>query len=301
MHFSDKLAAVIKAKNSCLMLGLDPNWGNEKFPAHLKTGESLQEKADIYEQFCCDMIDRCAKRVCGIKIQMGYFEALGSVGVKAVENIIAYTRDKYPLEKDNEVNPKGLIIMMDAKRGDIGSTSEAYAQAFLGDESPLSGDCVTVAPYMGADSIVPFDEIAEKNNKGVFVLAKTSNDTSSQVQDVKLESGYTVAESWSNALEFVSQNTKSLNHKYSFHGAVVGATHPDDLPKFRKILKSCWMLCPGVGAQGGKIEDVLAIRDEDGLGVLIPVSRSVLYASGGEDYLEAAKVEIEKLWEAQKM
>jgi orotidine-5'-phosphate decarboxylase len=290
MHFSDKLAAVIKAKDSCLMLGLDPNW--EKVPAHLKIEKpSLQQKADIYEKFCTDMVGVCADKVCGIKIQMGYFEALGSVGVKAVENIIAYTRSEHP----------ELIIMMDAKRGDIGSTSEAYAQAFLSNESPLAGDCVTVAPYMGSDSIVPFDMLAEEFGKGVFVLAKTSNPSSVQVQDIVVSNGDTIAERWSMGLADLSQKYKSPNQKYSHYGAVVGATHPEELPKFREILKSCWMLCPGVGAQGGKIEDVLAIRDEDGLGVLIPVSRAVLYASEDEDYLEAAQAEVEKLWEAQKM
>jgi len=297
MHFSDRLAGVIKDKNSCLMLGLDPNW--EKLPAsltegfspQLEVGERLQVKADIFEAFCTNMVNACAEFVCGIKIQMGYFEALGSVGVKAVENIIGYTRLNHP----------ELIIMMDAKRGDIGSTSEAYAQAFLGAESPLSGDCVTVAPYMGNDSIIPFDALARANFKGIFILAKTSNPSSNQIQNIELKDGYTVAEKWSKGMESVSQNSKNPNQKYGFIGAVVGATHPDELPKFRKILKSCWMLCPGVGAQGGKIEDVLAIRDEDGLGVLIPVSRSVLYASSGEDYLKAAQAEIESLWAAQKI
>lgn len=289
MHFSDKLAAAIKAKNSCLMLGLDPNW--EKLPAHLKTGTSLQAKADVYEQFCCDMVNACAAKVCGIKIQMGYFEALGSVGVKAVENIIAYVRK----------NHADLIIMMDAKRGDIGSTSEAYAQAFLGEESPLAGDCVTVAPYMGTDSLVPFMALASLRSKGVFVLAKTSNESSEDIQDLNWSSKTTVAEFWAKLIARVNLKYKEPNQKYGFLGAVVGATHPGELPKFQKILKSCWMLCPGVGAQGGKIEDVLAIRDEDGLGVLIPVSRSVLYASDSEDYLQAAEAEIESLWETQKI
>ena len=277
------------------MLGLDPNWEKIKelriTSDELRVKADLQQKADIFERFCIDMTNACAEKVCGIKIQMGYFEALGSVGVKAVENIIAYTRLNHP----------ELIIMMDAKRGDIGSTSEAYAQAFLGAESPLAGDCVTVAPYMGSDSIVPFDMLAEKLGKGVFVLAKTSNPSSEQVQDIVVSNGDTIAERWSMGLADLGGKYKSPNQKYSHYGAVVGATHPEELPKFRNILKSCWMLCPGVGAQGGKIEDVLAIRDEDGLGVLIPVSRSVLYASSGEDYLTAAQAEIENLWAAQKL
>jgi len=296
MHFSDRLAAVIHDKNSCLMLGLDPNW--EKLPASLKTEKpSLQQKADIYEKFCTDMVDACADKVCGVKIQMGYFEALGSVGVKAVENIIAFVRTQHP----------ELIIMMDAKRGDIGSTSEAYAEAFLGKESPLSGDCVTVAPYMGVDSVNPFVDLENnKDLKGVFVLVKTSNLSSQDIQDREFtnDAGWkgSIAENWAGSLNDAAKKKRQGNTgQYSALGAVVGATHPEELPKFRKILKSCWMLCPGVGAQGGKIEDVLAIRDEDGLGVLIPVSRGILYAGNGDDYLAKAKEAVQALWEAQKM
>ena len=296
MHFSDKLAAVIHSKNSCLMLGLDPNW--EKLPTSIKTAQTLQAKADIYEKFCCDMVDVCADKVCGIKIQMGYFEALGSVGVKAVENLIAFTRAQHP----------ELIIMMDAKRGDIGSTSEAYAQAFLGSDSPLSGDCVTVAPYMGTDSIKPFLDISKNNAKGLFVLAKTSNPSSKEIQDVAMLStvhsnlNWTVSKYWAFLYEELC-HLESLNggSVYGSHGAVVGATHSEDLKEFRELMPSAWLLCPGVGAQGGKIEDVLAIRDEDGLDVLIPVSRAVLYAGNQNDYLAKAKEAMEELWAAQKL
>ncbi len=309
MHFSDRLAKIIKEKNTCLMLGLDPNW--DKLPKHLKTSETLQDKADIYEKFCTDMVDTCAEYVCGIKIQMGYFEALGSVGVKAVENIITFTRK----------NHGDLIIMIDAKRGDIGSTSKAYSQAFLGAESPLAGDCVTVAPYMGTNSITPFIGTALRNGRGVFILAKTSNPSSSQIQDLTLPSGDSVAMLWAKIFEGMDKDIaedlakpdgtgvteegsniflKSKDTKYSCIGAVVGATHPEELGEFHKIFKSTWILAPGVGAQGGKIEDVLSIRDEDGLGILIPVSRGILYASTNEDYLDAAKAEAQKLWEAQK-
>lgn len=290
MHFSDRLAAQIKSKNSCLMLGLDPNW--DKLPAHLKKGETLQEKADVYEKFCTNMIDACAEFVCGIKIQMGYFEALGSVGVKAVENIITYTRK----------NQANLIIMMDAKRGDIGSTSEAYAQAFLGADSPLAGDCVTVAPYMGTDSLEPFFFEASKNNGGVFVLLKTSNPSSSQIQNLELKSDETVAEFWGKNLAKISPMVSGESDcEFTNTGLVVGATHGAELKKFREICPKNWILAPGVGAQGGKIEDVLATQNEDGLGTLIPVSRGILYASNGEDFLEAAKAEAQKLWKAQKI
>lgn len=290
MHFSDKLAAVIKQKNSCLMLGLDPNWN--KLPGHLKTGESLPEKAAIFENFCCDVTDACADFICGVKPQLGYFEALGSAGAKALENVLAHIRLNHP----------ELIMVMDAKRGDIGSTCEAYAQAFLSPDSALAGDAVTLAPYMGTDSLEPFFTLAQKESKGTFVLLKTSNPSSAQIQDLKLESGQSVAEFWGNNLAKISDLVGGGSDcGWTSVGAVVGATHGAELQKWRDLMPKNWLLTPGVGAQGGKLEDVLKIRDKDGLGVIIPVSRSVLYASDGEDYLTASKAEIEKLWEAQKM
>ena len=285
MHFSDRLAETIKSKKSCLMLGLDPNW--EKLPEDYKTGE----RAGMYAKFCKDRLDQCAKYICGIKIQMAYFEALGSVGIKAVENLIKYTRENYP----------ELIIMMDAKRGDIGATSEAYAEAFLGENSPLAGDCVTVAPYMGTDSVDPFMKKSRGRGKAVFVLLKTSNPSSQDIQDVEFEvlqkenlKKITIADYWGYLFERLAHAAKPEDQKYSHCGVVVGATHPADITKFRKTSPSTWILAPGVGAQGGKIEDVLKIRDADGLGVLIPVSRAVLYADDPAGVMK-------ELWEAQRM
>ena len=282
MHFSDRLAQVITDKDSCLMLGLDPNW--EKLPESFKKGDSLAGKADSYEAFCIDRINQCAPYICGIKIQMGYFEALGSVGVKAVESLIAYTKKNHP----------ELIIMMDAKRGDIGSTSEAYAEAFLGDNSPLAGDCVTVAPYMGFDSVSPFYQKASNHEKAVFILAKTSNPSSKEIQNLKTGWKFmTVAERWADRFQFLSSVYKK-DKRYGNYGIVVGATHPKELIKFRKIAPSCWILAPGVGAQGGKLEDVLKIRDADGLGIIIPISRAVLYA-------DDPGANMKDFWETQKM
>lgn len=285
------------------MLGLDPNWG--KLPPSLTEGLSLQlgavetrqAKADIYEKFCCDMTDVCAEFICGVKPQLGYFEALGSVGIKALENVLAYVRQNHP----------ELIILMDAKRGDIGSTSEAYAQAFLGEGSPLAGDAVTVAPYMGRDSLEPFSTLAKASGKGVFVLAKTSNPTSADIQDHKLFPviGSTVAEHWAQLTELEAVDQGLAVDSFKHLGLVVGATHPQDLVKFGKIAPDCWILAPGVGAQGGKISNVMKVRPEktklEDKGVIIPVSRSVLYASDGEDYLAAAKAVMKDLWEGQKI
>lgn len=275
MHFSDKLAAAIKIKNSCLMLGLDPNW--EKLPAHLKQKNDCEmTQSVVFQKFCELMIDACEDNICGVKIQMAYFEVLGAAGIMAVQNLITYAANK------------GLVVLIDAKRGDIGSTCAAYAKAYLGN-GPLGADSVTVNPFLGADGLDPF--YAYGPEKGAFVLVKTSNPSGSQYQ----------ASIYEQIAKDVESAGKRSENGWSHLGAVVGATNGEAIAQARSLMPSTWILAPGVGTQGGKIEDVLAIRDEDGLGVLIPVSRSVLYASSDENYLKAAQSEIENLWESQKI
>lgn len=275
MHFSDKLADIIKTKNSCLMLGLDPNW--DKLPSFLKQREDeALTKAVVFQKFCELMIDACEDYVCGVKIQMAYFEVLGCPGIRAVENIIIYAQEK------------NLVVLIDAKRGDIGSTCEAYAEAYLGN-STLSGDAVTVNPFLGSDGLEPFYKKGPE--KSTFVLVKTSNPSGSQYQEKiykKIAKDVEIA------------GTKSKNG-WSHLGAVVGATNGKEIQIARELMPSTWVLAPGIGVQGGKMKDVLAIRDKAGLGVLIPVSRSILYASDGEDFIEAAQVEIKKMWKLQKI
>jgi len=268
MHFSDRLAGIIQRKNSCLMLGLDPNW--EKLPAKYKADDSLAGKARAYEAFCLDRLHDCQEYVCGVKIQMAYFEALGSIGIKIVENIIRHIRDQH----------ENLIIMIDAKRGDIGTTCEAYSQAFLG-SGPLSGDAVTVNPFLGEDGLKPFYDYGTA--KSTFVLVKTSNPSSHQYQ--------------ANIYQDIARDLELAGKKgecgWSHLGAVVGATNEAGIAACRELLPHTWILAPGIGAQGGSMEDVMAIRDQNGLGVIVPISRAVLYA---EDPKEAMR----ELWEAQK-
>jgi len=275
MHFSDKLAAAIKAKNSCIMLGLDPNW--EKLPAHIKQKDDNEmTQAVVFQKFCELMIDACEAKICGVKIQMAYFEVLGAAGIMAVQNLIAYAK------------AKDLVVLIDAKRGDIGSTCEAYAKAYLGD-GPLGADSITVNPFLGSDGLEPFYNYGPE--KGSFVLVKTSNPSGSQYQ----------APIYEQIAKDVEVAGNKASNGWSHLGAVVGATNGAEIAQARELMPSTWILAPGIGAQGGKTEDVLAIRDKDGLGVLIPVSRSVLYASDGKDFLEAATAEVENLWEAQKV
>jgi len=303
MHFSDRLAAIIKKKDSCLMLGLDPNW--DLIPDNFKEGYTLAKKAEVYEKFCLERLHQCQKYVCGVKIQMAYFEALGSVGIKAVENIIAHIRD----------HDEDLIIMMDAKRGDIGATSEAYASSLLSGESPLGGDCVTVNPYMGSDSVVPFISswLAPRPSKALFVLVRTSNPSAAEFQPQIFKDVSAKIEEWGQTTREVRRETSNLQnqsgdifeyergnfevekmHKWSRVGAVVGATNQKELLECRELMPHTWILAPGVGAQGGNMDDVMAIRDEDGLGVLIPISRAVLYA-------EDSAATVKEYWEAQRL
>ena len=283
MHFSDRLAKTIQQKNSCLMLGLDPNW--EKIPNGFKEGfgESFEDKAKVYENFCLEVLNTCSDHICGVKPQLAYFEALGSSGIAALEKITRKARDM------------DLIVLADAKRGDIGSTCEAYAQCFLGSGGPLESDALTVNPFMGSDSVVPFTQI-QGSEKGVIVLLQTSNQSAFELQQSVREVLTDSIKTWG---DFKS------DCGYSNVGVVVGATHPSELVTLREKLPNVWMLCPGVGAQGGKIEDVLKIRDQDGLGVLIPVSRSVLYAGNKDDektdYLSASAEAMKTLWESQKV
>lgn len=274
MNFSEKLEAAVKAKNSCLMLGLDPNL--DKMPAKFE-----KNIGGVYE-FCKEMIDGLEDLVCGIKIQMAYFEVFGHQGIAAVEKLII------------DAKKKNLIVLIDGKRNDIGSTAEAYAEAYLGDGG-LSGDALTVNPLLGTDGILPFIKYCEEKGKGIFVLVRTSNPSAMEFQGGEGELSVRIAEK----VEEWNITTQSAKNNFSSVGAVLGATLPEGmLPFFREEMPHAWFLCPGVGAQGGSMEEVLKCR-KHGLGVLVPVSRSVLYASSGDDYIKAAREEMQKMWEMQ--
>jgi orotidine-5'-phosphate decarboxylase len=274
MNFSEKLATAVQDKNSCLMLGLDPRGG--KMPS------KFTDDAGGAYTFCSEMMEALHDLVCGIKIQMAYFEVFGHTGIAAVEKLIL------------DAKKKGLIILIDGKRNDIGSTAEAYAEAYLG-TGTLSGDALTVNPLLGTDGMKPFLEKCETNGKGVFVLVRTSNPSAQEFQGGDSELSVRIAEK----IEEWNITTQSPVNNFSSVGAVIGATVPEGmLGFFREEMPHAWFLCPGVGAQGGSMAEVLKVR-KDGIGVLIPVSRSVLYASREDDYISAARKEMQKLWEMQ--
>lgn len=272
-NFSERLQKAIEEKNSCLMLGLDPN--TKKMP------EKFSKDATGCYEFCKDILTSVADRICGVKIQMAYFEVFGSTGIKAVEQLI------------QDAKSLGLIVLIDGKRNDIGSTCEAYAEAYLGD-GPLGADALTVNAYLGSDGILPFVKKCEKNGRGIFILARTSNPSAKEFQNSE-DFSVRIAEK----IEEWNISTQSEKNLFSSVGAVVGATEPGALKFFREEMPHTWILAPGVGAQGGDPAEALKIRRGKN-GLLIPVSRSVLYASTGDDYKEAAKKEMQKLFDLQK-
>jgi orotidine-5'-phosphate decarboxylase len=214
-----------------------------------------------------------------VKPQSAFFEAHGVDGVHAFWDACAYARDA------------GLLVIADAKRGDIGSTAEAYAQAFSG-----RSDALTVNPYLGGDSVAPFVEAARRDGSGVFCLVKTSNRGSADVQDLELADGRKV---WERIAELVGEwGSDAMGEGgLSAVGAVVGATFPQEIARARRLLPNAPFLLPGIGAQGGSPADVAAAFTDKPGSALVSASRSVIYAAdaSGGDWRAAAAAEAERL------
>lgn len=264
MHFADTLTAAVRSK-SPVCVGLDP--ALDKLP------EGITKDASGALQFSKAIIDAVSGTASVIKPNLAYFEVLGWEGMKVFWQVCAYAKEK------------DLLVIADAKRGDIGSTCEAYADAYLFEDSPV--DAITVNPYMGSDGVTPFIERAVKNDKGVFVLVKTSNESSGELQDLPIGD------------EVVHEHMAQLTESWGMHhigpetniscvGAVVGATYPEELKYLRTLMPHIPFLIPGYGAQGGTAEDVRWGFLADGTGAIVNASRSIIFASNGKDYAEAA-------------
>lgn len=275
MHFSDRLYKAVSDSNSCLLLGIDPDL--DKIPAHLQHNNN---PLAAIEEFCSSLIEVTSKYICGIKIQMAWFEIFGSAGIALVEGLAA------------QAQARGLIVVVDAKRSDIGSSANAYAQAYLGKQSPIYTDALTINPWLGKEGMEPFVSLAHSNNKGVFVLVKTSNTSADQLQKNTSTVVADMVNNW---------NTDALGSQgFGAVGAVVGATrNPQELKKWREQMPTAWLLTPGVGAQGGDMQELVALRDTMGAGVLMPLSRAILYAGSDIHYLSAAESAIEAYWQQQ--
>lgn len=243
MHFADSLAERIRATNSIACVGLDPR------PQWLPEG--LDARA-----FCREVIDVVRGHAAAIKPQLAFFED-----------------DARVPEELARLAGKDLLAVADAKRGDLGTTAEAYAERWLGPRSPFAA--LTVNPYLGRDSLEPFVACAAKNGRGLFVLVKTSNKGSADFQDQKLETGERVYERVARLVHELGANHVGACG-YSLVGAVVGATAPREVTaRLRELMPRTIFLMPGYGAQGGTAEPVRAALGKDGLGVLVPSSRAL--------------------------
>ncbi|MDG2150441.1 MAG: orotidine-5'-phosphate decarboxylase [Planctomycetota bacterium] len=264
--FADRLAEAVLTKASPVVVGLDPD------PARLPTevlkgpssGDPRADTAQAIRAFNEAVIEQIAPYACAVKPQIAYYEACGVPGIQAFEDTIQMAHDA------------GLLVISDIKRGDIGSTAKAYAAAHL--LAPVSGDAITVNPYLGTDSIQPFLEACHTTGSGLFALVRTSNPSASEIQDLCVD-GKPVHD---HVAELVARWGEGLRGScgYSSVGAVVGATAPAELAKLRALLPQTWFLIPGVGAQGGAAADVAPAFDSQGLGAVVNSSRGILYAFG---------------------
>jgi orotidine-5'-phosphate decarboxylase len=269
--FADRLAAAVERKRSQLLAGLDPRL--EQLPLELRGDAPLgpEQAAAAYRRFCCGVIDAVAPYVVGVKAQIAFFEALGWHGIKAFEEVCAYARSAE------------LIVLADAKRGDIGSTARAYASAYLEPRNgnPPVADAITVHTYLGRESLEPFLTAARRNGAGIFCVLKTSN-AGGDVQDLTLSDGRPL---WHQVAELIDSWGEELvgDCGLSSVGAVVGATHPRGVGEARRLLPQAVILLPGVGAQGATPADVARAFTSGPASALVSVSRSLIYAFRSSD------------------
>lgn len=282
----DKLIQKIQEKNSPIVMGIDPRY--EMIPECIKSqfSKDLEGFAKMAVVFAKGLIDEVYDIIPAIKPQLAYFEMMGPEGLKAFNEIVEYAKSK------------DLIVIADAKRGDIGTTSQGYSNTFLGktklddvEKKIYDADFVTVNPYMGTDCVKPFIDDSEKYNKGVFVLVKTSNKSSGELQDLKLENGKKVYEQVATLVEEWGKNLIG-EYGYSSISAVVGATYPEQLKEIRKLAPHTFFLIPGYGAQGGKAEDIALGFDENGLGGIVNASRSLMCAYKSDRWKDLYKEEM---------
>lgn len=266
MHFADALTQRSK-DTSPVCVGLDPVL--EKLP------EGVARTPEGMRDFCLGILNAVQGIASCVKPQLAYFELLGWEGMKVFWEVCAHAKEQ------------GFLVIADAKRGDIGSTCDAYADAYLNELSPI--DAITVNAYLGSDGVAPFIERCAKNNKGIFVLVKTSNPSSGELQDLPV-GDEVVHEHLAQLVESWGMHHIGEASSLSCVGAVVGATYPEELKYLRTIMPHCPLLIPGYGAQGGTAADVKHGFIADGTGAIVNSSRAILYASSGTDWQDAARV-----------
>lgn len=276
--YAERLDAAVRRKRNPVTVGLDPRW--EQLPADVRAvalahPTRSEQVAAAYEQFCCRVIDVVAPLVPVVKPQSAFFEEWGSPGCRALERVIRHARHA------------GLIVICDAKRGDIGSTAEAYARGYLAGEDPdaaaWGADALTVSPYLGRDTLEPFVKVATERGAGIYVLVRTSNPGAGTFQDVTGTDGRTVFQRVARIVEELSQSTRNA-YPYGAVGAVVGATYPHELTEVRQLLPHAPLLIPGYGSQGGRGIDLAGAFATDGTGAVVNSSRGIIFAYERQDW-----------------
>jgi orotidine-5'-phosphate decarboxylase len=295
----NKLIEKIQKTHAPIVVGLDPmlNYVPEHIQkrAFAEYGETLEGAAEAIWQFNKEIVDATYDLIPAVKPQVAMYEQFGIEGVKAFKKTVDYCHEK------------GLVVIGDIKRGDIGSTSAAYAVGHLGRVQvgsksyvPFDEDFATVNPYLGSDGVKPFIEVCKEEKKGLFILVKTSNPSSGEFQDRLIDGrplyelvGEKVAE-W---------GADCMGDDYSYIGAVVGATYPEMGKVLRKVMPKSYILVPGYGAQGGKGKDLVHFFNEDGLGAIVNSSRGIIaaykqekYANYGEEaFADASRAAVEDM------
>lgn len=271
MHFADRLFSAARRAGNAVLVGIDPRM--EDLPEGMVDRFSPDRAgvADAFRAFGHGVVDAVAGAAPAVKFQAAFYEAYGPEGISALHATAQYAHEK------------GLVVIIDGKRNDIGSTAEAYARAYLGKmpvadrfEATWQADALTVNPYLGSDGITPFIKVAARENKGLFVLVKTSNATSGEVQDLVAD-GKPIYRHVAGLLARWAKGHEGESG-YSLAGAVVGATYPEQLAQLREELPGVVFLVPGYGTQGGSAADVAPAFDENGLGAIVNNSRGLTFA-----------------------
>lgn len=276
----NKLVKKIEDLQAPIVVGLDPmlNYVPEhvKEKAFAEYGETLEGAGEAIWQFNKAIVDATCDLIPAVKPQIAMYEQFGIPGLVAFKKTVDYCKEK------------DLVVIGDIKRGDIGSTSGAYATAHVGQVEVGSNkfrafdeDFVTVNPYLGSDGIKPFIDVCKEENKGIFVLVKTSNPSSGEFQD-RLVDGKPLYELVGKMVDEWGQS--HMGDSYSYVGAVVGATYPEMGKVLRKLMPKTYILVPGYGAQGGKAEDLVHYFNADGLGAIVNSSRGIIAAYKQEQY-----------------
>ena len=295
----NKLVKKIQQTNAPIVVGLDPMMNY--IPEHIQKkafaeyGETLEGAAEAIWQYNKEIIDNTYDLIPAVKPQIAMYDQFGVPGMNAFVKTVEYCHEK------------DLVVIGDIKRGDIGSTSAAYATAHIGKVTvgsktyhPFEEDFVTVNPYLGSDGVNPFIDVCKEEKKGIFVLVKTSNPSSGEFQDRLIDGKPLYEHVGEKVAEWGAQ---CMGDSYSYVGAVVGATYPEMGRVLRKVMPKSFILVPGYGAQGGKAEDLVPFFNEDGLGAIVNSSRGIIaaykqeaYAKfGAEHFAEASRAAVEAM------